>query len=50
MIEIQYMTTVEIENEEVATKLDEIEADETQELVRTKTVVEEKEQEEDIPL
>ena len=39
MIEIQYMTTLKMENDKVADKLDKIEADETQELVRTKTVI-----------
>jgi hypothetical protein len=43
MIEIQYRVTEIVEDENVASKLQEIEADDTKELVRTKAYVEKEE-------
>jgi len=39
MIEISYMVTEQVENKDVATKLDAIDADATKEFVRVKKVV-----------
>jgi hypothetical protein len=45
MIEIQYMVTEIVEDIDVASKLQEIETDDTKQLVRTKAVKEPEEQE-----